>query len=156
MKITFTLFILIYYSFLHSQSNFVSAGGDVKNSTGSISSSIGPWDYLTIKSNSGTISQGIQQSYLTLSTPYEDGMKEIEITIMPNPTINFVNLTISKFTPLKYQYSIFDIKGVLIQQSKITDKSTRINLESLPASTYLLQVNNNQRTIKTFKIIKTN
>lgn len=156
MKITFTLFILISYSFLHSQSNFVSAGGDVKNSTGSISSTIGPWDNLTIKTNSGIISQGVQQTYQILSTPYADGMKEIEITIMPNPTANFVNLTITKFIALKYQYSLFDIKGALVHQLKITDKSTRINLESLPASTYILQVYHNQRTMKTFKIIKTN
>ena len=52
--------------------------------------------------------------------------------------------------------NLFDLTGKQIYYQKITNSETQIELENLPKNVYLLQVADQNKTIKTFKIIKNN
>jgi hypothetical protein len=76
--------------------------------------------------------------------------------VYPNPTTSLVNLKIDNFNLANLSYQLFDGIGRLITDKKITEDETQIQLENYPSAIYLLNVNQENKTIKTFKIIKTN
>ena len=53
-----------------------------------------------------------------------------------------------------YTAMLIDIKGNLLQNYRITESETRIQMSSLPAGNYFLRVEKDGRVLKTFKILK--
>jgi hypothetical protein len=141
------------------QSNVVS--GANATGTGGISNySIGQIIYTTANGSAGSTAQGVQQAFEIL-TLGKDNFLEItlQMVVYPNPTTSFVNLRIDTSTLLNIsamKYQLYDIQGRAIAQKKITNSETPIDLQNLPSATYLLQIINGNKAIKTFKIIKNN
>lgn len=154
-KFLFTLLLTSVYIMTFSQQGVVASGTTIKNSTGSVAASIGQISYAFVSNGSQSISQGVQQTY-EITTAINTIDENIHIEIMPNPTTHNVHLSIQEYQANKYRYSLFDISGNKLQNNKITSALTRLDLQSLPASTYLLQVIDHTQATKTFKIIKTN
>ena len=78
------------------------------------------------------------------------------IFIFPNPTTDFVivNMEGDEFENGLDSYQLYDLQGRLIKQNIINQNETKIDLNDLSPSLYLLQVYTNNRILKTFKIIK--
>ncbi|MBC7605518.1 MAG: T9SS type A sorting domain-containing protein [Burkholderiales bacterium] len=76
------------------------------------------------------------------------------MTVYPNPTKALVNLKIGNHSADNLQYQLFDLKGRQIQSQKIQQSETPIQLENLAAAIYLLNVLEENKLVKTFKIIK--
>ena len=81
--------------------------------------------------------------------------------VYPNPTTDFLILKINGNDVqtrhvLSHQYiaSLYDMKGKLLESKKLTSNETTITMENFVVGTYFLKVANNQKEIKTFKIIK--
>ena len=72
----------------------------------------------------------------------------------PNPTTANLNLKITNYAIENLDYQLFDISGRIISQHKITSEETAISMENLAAGNYIVQVSDNGKTLKTFKIIK--
>jgi hypothetical protein len=51
-------------------------------------------------------------------------------------------------------YQLFDISGKLLESNTIVANSTTIKMEQLATGNYFLKVSQNNKEIKTFKIIK--
>lgn len=153
------LLIFLLFGFLfpkgYSQNAAVASGGESTGSGGKVSFSVGQITYTSANGSNGFVNQGVQQpiEILTLGT---DDFPEItlEMSVFPNPTISYVTLKISNISDDKLSYQIIDLSGKLILNKKISTLETFIQMENLNTSTYLLNVVNNYRTIKTFKIIK--
>ena len=72
----------------------------------------------------------------------------------PNPTSDYVMLSITDSALTDLSYSLFDISGKALANGKITAADTKIEMGNLPLATYILKVNQNNKELKTFKIIK--
>ena len=73
----------------------------------------------------------------------------------PNPTTDLLNLVVSddKWNNLSYQ--LFDINGrILTDLKKITASERSVSMQELQRGIYFLAINSENKTIKTFKIIK--
>ncbi len=155
MKKIITLLLLFYFSNLIAQQATVATGGNAFGNNGSSSYSIGQVAYTNQVGNNGKVNQGIQQPFeiFTLGT---DDFPEItlEMVVFPNPTTAFVNLSIPNYTSENLKYQLFDINGRVIQNQKITQSETSISLAELANAIYLLQVSDDNKLLKTFKIIK--
>lgn len=140
-----------------AQQATVASGGNAFGNNGSSSYSVGQVAYTNQVGANGSISQGVQQPFeiFTLGT---DNFPEIilKMTVYPNPTTNWINLSIQNYTDENRSYQLFDINGRMIQSQKIIQSETQISMENLSAAIYILQVSDNDNTIKTFKIIKNN
>ena len=81
---------------LQAQNNSVTAGGDASGSGGSISYSIGQVDYIQATGSGGTANQGVQQP-IEIYVLGNDEFSNIELSavIFPNPTSNYVTLSIN-------------------------------------------------------------
>lgn len=135
----------------------VATGGNASNASGSVDYSIGQIVYSTNSGVTGSVSQGIQQPYeiFTLGTDNFPNIS-LQMVVYPNPTTSSVSLKIEGLTFSTLEYQLFDLKGRQISNQKISQSETQIPLENLPSATYFLNVSDRNKTIKSFKIIKTN
>ena len=76
------------------------------------------------------------------------------MTLYPNPTTTWVNLLIPGYNSENLNYQLLDMNGRIIQSQKIKQSETQIIMENLAATIYLLQVSDENKLLKTFKIIK--
>ncbi|MDK2773062.1 MAG: T9SS type A sorting domain-containing protein [Flavobacterium sp.] len=152
MKLLLTGFCVLVINIVLAQENSVSAGGETVGSGGASSYSIGQTNYTFQTDGNINIIEGVQQ-------PYEISVLEIKdfglienISVFPNPTTQFVTISIQEFEGLEFQ--LFDINGRLIQSGKLSNSETTINVSQLPQSTFLLNILKNNSIGNTFKIIK--
>ena len=143
----------------------LTAGGDAIGNDGhSMGYSIGQVVYTTSsKDNNGVdiVAEGIQQPpyEITIKTAIEDALGiNLMINAYPNPTTDFLILSVddSEFTKLSYR--LYDISGQLLESQMIRDRRTSIPMSKFQPATYFLKVIQNDKSqtqeIKTFKIIK--
>jgi len=157
-KCTQNIFLLISFLYFltgNAQQSVNASGGNGTGSGGSISYSVGQIDYVSITSASGSANQGVQQPFeiVVLGTNAFANIN-LEMKAYPNPTTANLNLKISNYTTENLYYQVYDISGQIINQQKITSEETTISMDNLSAGNYIVQVSNNEKMLKTFKIIK--
>ena len=139
---------------IHSQNNTVASGGDVTGAGGTVSYSIGQIDYINSTSGSGTITQGVQQPYEIYSMGIAELGINIAASVYPNPSANFILLSLSTDNFSNMAYALYNIEGKLLVQQIIMSKQTSISLFEHATGTYILKVLINNQETKIFKIIK--
>jgi len=79
-----------------------------------------------------------------------------EIVVFNNPKANYVTLNMEGFELEygQYSYQIYDLRGRILKENIINLSETQINLNGFITSIYLLRVYDNNKVLKTFKIIK--
>jgi hypothetical protein len=153
-KIT-TIIALIFSVGVQAQESVPAAGGEAMGSGGSSSYTVGQVVYTTNTGNNGSVAQGVQQPF-EISTTIGIEVTEInlELVAYPNPTNNALTLNIGNYNNEKLTYQLYDMQGKLLDSKQLDNNSTTIGTQDLPASTYLLNVLDNNSLIKTFRIIK--
>jgi len=137
---------------------FNASGDDASSDSGSVTYSIGQVFYTHIGESIYNVAQGIQQEelYQSLDTTENIVEPKTEIFIFPNPTTDFVTVNMEgyEFENGPRSYQLYDFQGRLIKQNIINQNETKIDLNDLSSSLYLLQVYANNKILNTFKIIK--
>lgn len=146
---------LLWAGLAQAQESTNASGGDATGSGGTVAYSVGQVVYTTNTGTNGSVAQGVQQSFEIYTTA---GIEELDINLelsaYPNPTTDFLTLSIGNDNFGELTYQLIDLQGKLIETKPLTSNSKNIRMENLPKSTYFLKVSNHQTTLKTFKIIK--
>ena len=150
-----TLFFCLLFttSIVYSQEIVTTAGGEATGS-GTVSYSIGQVVYSNTTGSNGSVSQGVQQAYEIVDAIGEAVEINLELSAYPNPTNNALTLNIGNYNNQNLSYRLCDMQGKLLDSKKVINSSTEIGMQGLPASTYLLNIVDNESLIKTFRIIK--
>ncbi|MEO6131553.1 MAG: T9SS type A sorting domain-containing protein [Saprospiraceae bacterium] len=153
-----TLFITLSNLCMYAQQAMVTSGGDQNGTGGSIAYSIGQPEYTNYTSDDGSISLGVQQPLIVIV-----GIEEPKITfaidVFPNPATTSVHVNIDEFAIVsrgKYEYTLFGEDGKVLLHNTITGLSTDVSMIDFASGMYILQINQNNSEIKSFKIFKTN
>jgi hypothetical protein len=160
MKHIKNFFCLLFLSSLgntvHAQSTIPAAGGNVTGTGGSVSFTVGQVVYTTISGTTGTVAQGVQQPYeISVVTAIKDPLDiSLEFSVYPNPATDFIKLKIENYEAENLKYQLFDINGSLLKDNKVEGNETNIVMSNLLPATYFLKVTDNNKVVKTFKIIK--
>lgn len=169
MKYTFTVLIVLLPLLCQSQiisnnntfnrnfhSSINTSGGDISGEEGSISYSIGQVNYLSYSENSLYIAEGVQQPLIISISPVEitEDKKVINMAAYPNPTTNYFKIEASTYIGQSLKYHLTDLNGNFIEEGRIEDPGTTVDISGLAVAVYLLHVTNGSEHIKTFKIIK--
>jgi len=103
------------------------------------------------------MAQGVQQPFEISAVLGVDDLLGINLSLVayPNPTTDFLNLTIANLNYKNLSYQLFDINGRLLAQKKLENNSNEITMKQFPSALYFLKIFNNQKLVKLFKIIKT-
>jgi hypothetical protein len=154
-KQLFFLFSFLFFLKANAQQSLNAAGGDATGSNGKISYTIGQIDYVSATGSNGSVSQGVQQPFEIFTLGTDDFPNIIlQAIVYPNPTSSNINLIIENYSIDNLHYNLYDIQGRSIANQKITQQGTNITMENLQSANYFLQVFDNNKTLKTFKIIK--
>lgn len=138
-----------------AQKNTVASGGEGTGSGGNISYSIGQIDYKVATGAGGKAGEGLQQPFEIYTTVGLDE-KNIDLTykVYPNPTSDFLTLSISNYTAENFSFVVMSIDGRVVSTGKVSGNETIISMESLASGQYLVNINSNSSLIKSFKVIK--
>lgn len=143
-------------STVSAQTSVNATGGDALGSGGSASYSVGQVVYTTNTGTTGTLEQGVQQPYeISVVTGLEE-VKGINLSLSayPNPTTDFLQLEVESEKLKDLSFQLYDMNGKLLQSEKITGNQTSIVMSNLLPATYFVKVNQSNKEVKTFKIIK--
>ena len=155
MKKLILLIFLFSALKIFSQQQPVSSGGNAVSASGSVSYSIGQIAYQQAIGTGGSIIQGMQQPFeITATLGVENSEIQLEMQVYPNPVSDILNLKIEKISLKNMQFRLYDLSGKLVKTESIKTAETKINLQNCPSSTYLLQIINEGKISKIFKIIK--
>ncbi|MBN1463437.1 MAG: T9SS type A sorting domain-containing protein [Paludibacteraceae bacterium] len=157
LKLRVVLLLGLFLTELQAQESVNATGGNVSVSGGSVSYSIGQVVYTTNTGTSGLVAQGVQQPYeisVVIAVAEAKGVN-LSVLAYPNPTTDYLILEVKDLELSNVHFQLYDMKGKLLQNEKITGKQTSIIMSNLVPSTYFVKVTNNNKEIKTFKIIKT-
>ena len=152
-----TLFLALWfcYSTSNAQEAFTSAGGNIAGEGGFASITAGQLHFHVLQSDGGTIIQGVQQPYEWIVTHVAEDLEHpIVLSAYPNPTSDKLTLEIGEETGRHLVYQLFNLRGELIRYERIVQSEVNISMGHLAAGVYLLRVLDNNRELKTFRIIK--
>lgn len=154
-KILFLVSCFYFFQTASAQQATVTSGGNATGTNGTSSYSIGQVIYSSASGTNGYVNQGVQQPF-EIFTLGNDAFPEIQLlmTVYPNPTTEFVNLKIENHSLEDLQFQLLDLNGRQIQFKKIATSETQISMGNLSKAIYLLNVFEDNKVVKTFKIIK--
>jgi hypothetical protein len=133
----------------------ITAGGDYhNNAAGSVSNTVGEPITETFSGTTSTLTQGFQQVWLIPTILYELSGLNYEISVSPNPALNYLNLKIVTQNLSAMQLMLYSPEGKLLLLKKIESIETGISFDGLSSGSYILKVTEDKRDLKSFKIIK--
>ncbi len=141
---------------LSAQQSTNTSGGNATGTGGTVSYSVGQMNYTTNTGTGGSACQGVQQPFEIFALTGIKNTKDLSInlTAFPNPTSNYLTLSIESATSKNLTYQLFDMHGKLIATQKISEKETKVEMSNYAAATYFIKITENNSILKTFKIIK--
>ncbi len=150
-----SVFALLLTLHCSAQANTVSTGGECMGAGGSASYTVGQIDYTAIDVAAGSAYLGVQQPYELFSLSTVDENSAFSLLLGPNPTAGELTLIASTALPLNSYYVVFDDAGKTLLTQPILNESSSIALNSFATGNYYLHVISDEKTLNTFKIIKT-
>lgn len=138
-----------------AQESINATGSNASGSGGSVSYSVGQVVYTTNSGTSGSVAQGVQQTYVSEATGIEEAKGiTLSVSAFPNPTTDYLTLEVKDFELSTLHFQLYDMQGKLLQSQKITSNQTRIVMSNLVPATYFVKVTQSSKEVKSFKIIK--
>lgn len=159
MKFRIAIIVVLVVGFGHNclaQSNTVSSGTNLQNSSGSVSYTVGQIDFRTSNGSAGVVSEGVQQpaEFFIVNIAEHPTAMEYAISAYPNPASHQITVALQSILESNLDYALYDLGGQLIHVGRLQTESTTINLQQLAAGNYILQVYKDDISIKSIQIIK--
>lgn len=157
IKVTLVLLILFSLCFnISAQETIPTSGGVAIGAGGTVSYSTGqPFCALHNEMN-GSIAEGVQQPYeISVVSGIEEARGvSLSFRVFPNPTTDYLTLTVENIEMRNLSYQIYDIRGRLVEKNSLSNTETIIDFRKFTPAIYLLKVTVGNTKVKTFKIIK--
>jgi hypothetical protein len=156
----FIFLSLLFPLVLSAQEATSSAGGNISGKGGSVSYTLGQVSYTSVSVSDITLGEGVQQAFdKTSGIIIPNGPSSNDLTIdcivFPNPTTNYVTLTVKNSNLKDLKFMLYDTNKKLVKQAEIQTSNTVVSMVDLPTGNYLLTVMNPKKNIlRIFKIIK--
>lgn len=156
LKGMFLVFLCFSLLTINAQEAIPATGGNATGSGGTVSYSAGQVVFTTNTGTNGSVAQGVQQPFeISIVTGLENTLGiSLYCMVYPNPTTDFLTLKIDNYGNRKLSYKLFDVNGKLLEIKKINSNETIIVMTNFVPAIYFLNVIDNDKQVKTFKIIK--
>lgn len=150
-------FVLIFFlsNQVKGQENTITTGASFSGN-GTFSYSVGQVAYTQFSNNDFSISEGLQQAYeISIVTGIDDYPNiMLELKVYPNPVIEYLNIEVKQSQPINLKYRLLRIDGTQLKIGDIHEKTTILEMTPYTSAIYLLNIIDENKTIKTFKIRK--
>ncbi len=141
---------------VHAQQTIPASGGNASGTGGSVSYSVGQIFITTNTGTNGSVAEGVQQPYEISVVTGIGQARDINLkcTAYPNPATDLLTLEVDISDNENLFFHLYDMMGKLLVSKKLIEIRTSITMSNLAPSTYFLKVTDNNKVVKTFKIIK--
>ena len=155
LKLSAVFFLSLGLTGVYAQESINASGGNATGSEGSASFSVGQMVYSTHTGEQGSVVEGVQQAF-EISVL---GVEEFEninasLRVYPNPVSEYLVLEVKELDLDNLNFQLFDIRGRLLQSKKIINDQTTISMSGLGTAVYFVKVIQDNKEVKTFKVIK--
>jgi hypothetical protein len=138
-----------------AQQGTVASGGDATGSGGSVSHSTGQAVWTTADGQGGTVQQGVQQPYLVIPTSLQPGPDgKLLLTAYPNPSSDELSIHANTVLSPLAEALLYTAEGRLVLRKVLDGTDTTLDLKALAAGTYHLAVQDGERPLGKFNVIK--
>jgi hypothetical protein len=143
-------------TFCIAQSVVASSGAYHESSNATLSWTLGETITETNYGTKAILNQGVQQNYsFTIVKVYEKPETKVNINVFPNPTVDYVNISIENSND-QFEIAIFDLNGKILISKKMNGAISSFDIKKFAESNYFIKISNQkEEIIKTYKIIKT-
>jgi hypothetical protein len=160
MKSTILVICISLFPVLHcfcqsaSPQVFATAGDEFISPDISMSWTLGETMTESLSNTNSTLTQGFNQTKLVITAIGTLVELQYVIVAYPNPTSDFVFLKTDSKNLKNLEYVLYESTGSMLLRKTISSTIESIDFRGLAAGVYLLEVLENQKLVKTFKIIK--
>ena len=122
----------------------------------SVSDTVGQVAHTVNAGTMETVTQGVQQPYEISVVSGIEEAKGVHLmcSVYPNPDTDFLTLKVENCDIENLYYELYNVKGSILENKKIEANETIINMNGLLPSAYFLKGIQNNKEVKTFKIVK--
>ena len=148
---------------LHAQADITFVGGNVENSTGSLSYSVGQLAVktsiapaVTVVNITESFTEGVQQPFTTRDVERYEGIPalDVRLAVYPNPTTDNVVLQCDQAIE-QLAFVLYTVNGQVLQQGTFNGDQQTLDIQLYPAGTYMLHVSSADKSkMNIYKIIK--
>lgn len=139
---------------MKAQTAVLATGTTTAGAAGSVSYSVGQVVYVQ-KGTDLQVTEGVQQPYEIITLAVDDtSVEEKNILLFPNPVRDYLNVDLGKENFKNSRYMLFDSQGKIIKSGNLNQQKTELNMTTLPSAIYIIQIFQQGKNIKNFKIIK--
>ncbi|HEY1038564.1 MAG TPA: T9SS type A sorting domain-containing protein, partial [Bacteroidia bacterium] len=121
-----------------------------KTKLGGVNGRYGYFTVDTLRIGEYTSANGVSTVLVDLN---EIEKEENVVLVYPNPAKNLVTISTENFDPKNCHYEIYDLHGKKLQEGKISNKQTQVQLGNLPDGNYLVSVYSDRKKISSHKIV---
>jgi len=149
------LLLSLFSEAISGQVTVPAAGGTAAGTGGTVTYTVGQIAFSTLTGSNGFIIQGVQQPFeISTITGIEEETISLDYLVYPNPVSGMLRLIIGAPDPENYRFQLFNLNGILLLNSKITERDTEVSMEHLLPSIYFIRVLRGNIEVKLFKIVK--
>jgi len=140
---------------LNAQETVTTTGLKTEGPGGTMSYSVGQVNVAQSTGAGGSVLEGVQQPYVIDPTVGLDISNiDLKLATYPNPTSDQIILTAQDLNFENLSFRLHNIEGKVLLSKASIGTNNKINLQSFPANTYMLNIYMDQIIIKSFRIIK--
>ena len=129
------------------------AGDSYANANYRMSWSIGETVTETHQNTTNVLTQGFHQNTYTVLA-VDDHNFHFEMRAYPNPATDLITLEFEKYANNKFTVMVTDINGKILQSKPIDSQYLPLNFSSYAPGTYFLVIKQQNKPVKSFKILK--
>lgn len=155
-KVLIAICLFGYGIKMQAQETTTVSGGNANGNDSSVSYTVGQVAYTVNSGTIGTVTQDVQQPYEISVVSGIEEAKGVNLmcSVHPNPDTDFLTLKVENCDIENLYYELYNVKGGILENKKIEANETIINMNGLVPSAYFLKGIQNNKEVKTFKIVK--
>lgn len=146
---------LVFWSFLTNAQQVVgSSGNSIQSNECTLNWTLGePVSFVIIGENY-CLTQGFQQSSITITEVETPIQLVYKIKVYPNPVLSVLTIQTNEPDLSNVAFKLFDSMGRVVKEGEILSSNTQVSMERLIPALYYLKIYKRSGAIKTFKVIK--
>lgn len=130
------------------------SGTSIKAESFSLDWTLGEVAVATHNAPFGSLTEGFQQAFVKIETPFISTKNVTDVLIMPNPASSFVVVKFLQEPKVSMYWELFDITGKSMQQNTFDLSSYHeIDVSNYPDGIYVLKISG-ENSIQTHRITK--
>ena len=154
-KILFVIYFLCSVSYINAQQAILSGENSTSSSGGSVSYAIGNIAYGVSSSVNGSIISGTQIPFeIFIVSSIKNNEVNVDLSVFPNPDYDRLLIKVENFNNENLSFTLYNAEGKILKTEKIKESLTELNFYNIPSGIYLINIKSNNKTIKSFKIVK--